>query len=167
MILESLISGGLLGVAGGILTNITDIFKQRQINQHEKDLRELDLQAMDKEYEARREESADNLIVASYEHDTEILSKLASKVKMNPVTSFMFVCLEILRGLVRPALTVYLIVLVHLVRGEVNAVLIQAGVDKISIATAMDIYATVIDTILFLASMSVSWWFGTRNKTKK
>ena len=167
MILETLLSGGLMGAIGSLVTNITEIFKQKQMDKHEMEMRRLDLEAMDKEYEMMRENSADELMESSYEHDSSVLQSIVKKVKPNPIASLLIIIIEAIRALVRPVLTIYLIYEVHVVRSDVDAVLQRAGVDGLDVTQALALYGEVSQMVLFLASMAVAWWFGTRKKLEK
>ena len=170
--LFSLMSGGLLGTVGALLTNVMGYFKDRQADKQELALKRLDLEAMDKEYEYRSREidvaadvalneSADDLTAVSYSQD-----KLAYAVGLTGLTAWErapLIFVDFIRGLIRPALTIYLIVLVHLTRASVEAVLSQKGI-TMSGPEALALYSTVVEMILFLTSTAVTWWFGTRTK---
>ncbi len=72
------------------------------------------------------------------------------------------VMLDVLSGVVRPMLTVYLCFLTTYIWFQVRAVLHS---ETISPADALDIWKLVINTILYLTTTCVLWWFGTRNKS--
>jgi len=167
MILESLISGGILGVIGSGFTNLLDYFKQKQDHKFDLELRELDLVAMEKEFEAQREVSADKLVETSYQHDMSIMSGLHDKVEKSKMSSAIILLIEVVRALIRPILTIYLIVLVHLTHGEAQEIIEKAGIEKIDLMQALAIYDDITKMILFLGSMSVAWWFGSRTKYGK
>jgi hypothetical protein len=172
MILTSLLTGGLTGVLGSLFTNVADIWKRHQDRKHEIDLKKLDLEAMDKEWEYRARqtevegeirlrESADDLREASYANDA---IRYATGVKIKSAwLSALLVMVDVVRGLIRPALTVYLIWLVWNTRAEVRAVIDAAGgVQAMDVTTAVQTYRSIIEMILYLAATCVTWWFGTR-----
>jgi len=162
--LGSLLSGGVTGILGSAITNITDYFEQRRKNQHEIELRNLDIEEMQQEYEARqkiaKQEQEAKVQSQSYEHDSRSYSQ---GIKVQSVwLRAMLVFVDFVRGMVRPALTVFLIWLVWNTRQEVQMVIDQAGMDALSPEQAIGIYSSIVEMIMFLASTAVTWWFGTR-----
>ncbi|MCP3923011.1 MAG: hypothetical protein GY714_10535 [Desulfobacterales bacterium] len=173
--LTSLFSGGLVGVLGSLLTNLFDCFKQKQKDNQSIALRKIDLEMMDKEYSCRihkseieantsMEVSADNTFLQSYKHDTKSYSK---GLILSWFGKALFVLVDVVRGLIRPLLTLYLIFLVSKIQTDVHALIVKAGVDVVVTAEALEIYMNIVKMILFLSSMSISWWFGTRGKKQK
>lgn len=167
--LTSILSGGGTGLIGSVITNFADYFEQKRKNSHEIELRKLDIQEMDKEYEARKEikaqTSSAETTQTSYEHDARSYTS-GMKVK-SPWLKGALVFVDMVRGLVRPALTVFLIMLVWMTFLKVQAVLDSADVDHLSVEKAGAIYASVVDMILYLASTAATWWFGTSPRSKK
>ncbi len=177
MILTSLLTGGLTGVIGSLFSNISDIWKRHQDRKQELELKKLDMQMMDKEWEYRSRqtevegenrvrESADNLREASYAHDS---LRYATGLKIKSAwLSGLLVLVDVVRGLIRPALTVYLIWLVRNTRAEVRAVIDAAGgVQALDVTTAVQVYRSIVEMILYLAATCVTWWFGTRPMQRK
>jgi len=167
-----LITGSAFGLIGSAVTNIFGLMKQKQVNKQEVTLRQIDLEAMDKEYEFRdrgatREAetalslSADKLMVESFGHDAASYSK---GVKPSALGSFLLVIVDFVRGLTRSGLTIYLIWQVYSTRVEVQGVLDSIGASALDAGTALGIYQEVVKMTLFLASAAISWWFGTRAK---
>lgn len=71
------------------------------------------------------------------------------------------VLLDVISGLVRPLLTIYLCALTTYIWLQVRGLL---GAEDLSGAEALTLWRTVIDTILYLTTTCILWWFGTRNK---
>lgn len=170
--ITSLISGGLLGLIGTICTNLFDHFKKKQDINKEISLRELDIKMMDKEYQFREgiaqmhmetamKTSADALMAASYEADKAAYSQ---KGKMGVFSTLLMVMVDFCRGMTRPGLTLYMAWEVHCLRIETSVILSGAGMEVLDTAQALMIYGRIVDMILFLASASFTWWFGTRLK---
>lgn len=171
--LLSIMAGGATGIVGSLLKGVGDFFRRRQEMAHERSMRKLDMEMMDKEWEyrdrasaregeVRLQESADDLQAASYEHDQATYSdRFDIKLTLNRV---LLVLVDVVRGLTRPALTAYMLWLVWDTRCEVHQVLAGAGLDRIDVATAMDLDKRIVCTILYLASLCVTWWFGDRNR---
>jgi len=167
--ISSLLSGGATGIIGSIVTNISDYFEQRRKNQHQLKLRELDIQEMEKEYEWRakitEQKTETKVQEISYDHDSRSYTsgmQLKSGWLKAPL-----VFVDFIRGMVRPALTIFLIVLVWMTFNKVQGVIDSAGMEALNPDKAMSIYAGVIDMILYLASTAVTWWFGTRPRSQQ
>ena len=167
--LGGLISGGVTGLIGSVVSNITDYFEQRRKNEHEKELRKLDIQEMQQEYKARKQITVQktdaDTMQASYEHDSRSYSK-GLDIK-SAWLKVMLVFGDFVRAMVRPVLTAFLIWLVWDTRQEVQMIIDQAGLDALSPEKAIGIYTAVVEMILFLASTAITWWFGTRPRKSK
>jgi hypothetical protein len=167
--LSSLLSGGVTGILGSVVSNVTDFFEQRRKNQHELELRKLDIKEMEKEYEYRKDVTAQKTQAEaqaiSYEHDSRSYTS-GMKIK-SPWLKAPLVLVDLVRGLVRPALTVFLIALVWMTFLKVQQVIDAAGMEAIKPQKALGIYASVVDMILYLASTAVTWWFGTRPRSQQ
>ena len=174
--LGSLISGGLTGILGAVVSNVTDIFKDRQKQAHERENRKLDLEAMDKEYsfemsrtaaenQSKLDAAEIGLIAMSYEHDAASYSK-GMKIKSGFLQGLL-VFVDVIRGLVRPVLTAFLIWCIWDTRLEVKAIIEAAGIATIPIEQAISIYAAVVDAIIYIGTTACLWWFGTRPKKDK
>lgn len=174
--IASLLSGGATGLLGSVVSNVADYFEDRAKRKHQVEMRKLDLEEMDREYsfqksmaekehEAAVEESSYDLQEKSYEHDA---ARYSDGLKIKSIwLKAMLVFVDLVRGLVRPGLTLFLIWLVWDTRKEVESVLSAAGLDKISPEDALVTYGMIVDMILYMASMSMAWWFGTRPKSRK
>ena len=167
--ISSLLTGGATGILGSVMSNVTDFMEQRRKNQHELELRKLDIQEMEKEYEHRKEVTAQQTQAkaqqTSYEHDTRAYSS-GIKVK-SPWLKTPLIFVDLVRGLVRPALTIYLIALVWFVFKRAQGVLEESGLETLQPQEALAIYSTIIDMILYLAATAVTWWFGTRPRQQQ
>lgn len=162
--IAELLSGGLVGLFGSMVTNVTDYMKARQKNSHDLELRKLDILALEKEAAFRLSESADKLMSDSYANESIVSQALATRLAPSKLSSFIFVLLECVRALVRPVLTLYLIYQVYLLQSNINDVLMRANIASLDITVAIDMYSEIVRMILFLSSTSIAWWFGTRVK---
>jgi hypothetical protein len=174
--LGAIFTGGLTGLLGTALQGVASYFQKKQEHAQKVELRRLDMEMMDREWEhrdraaaregeIRLQESADGLQGASYGHDSASYSK-----GLNISSVFLRGCLvlvDVLRGIVRPALTVLLCWLVWDTRAEVKAVLDASGVAAISPKTALALYHEVVTTILYVATTALVWWFGGRSRAIK
>lgn len=175
-LLTTLFSGGVTGLFGAVFTNIFDYLKRKQEHKQNLELKKLDIEMMDKEWqyrdrEADREadvrmvESEDDLRAASYANDAATYSNSFKVTKVWNKT--LLVLVDVIRGIIRPALTVMLIWMVWDIMVDVEAIISKAGVSGITADKAADIYYYVIKRIIFITEMCVTWWFGTRPKKDK
>lgn len=174
--ISGLFSGGLTGVLGALVTNVADYFEKRNERKHRLEMRKLDLEELDKEYSYQKsmaeaeqtfelDKAGYDLQEASYEHDAASYSR-GMKIERWWLKA-MLVFVDFIRGLVRPALTLFLIWLVWETRMEVKAIIDASGLESIAPERAVDIYSQVVHMILYMAGMTVAWWFGTRPRKQK
>ncbi len=71
---------------------------------------------------------------------------------------------DVIRGLVRPIMTVYVMVVVTFIYLELQRLV--GGMSSIPVIEAMSIYSTTINSILYVATTVVLWWFGIRGARK-
>ena len=161
-------TGGVFGAIGVGIQAVVKLFSDRQAAQRDIELRRLDIEelresaklAIEKaESEARgaaevarinaqaEERRADaDLQKASYEHDE--MRYGGGKV-------------DAIRGLMRPFITAYYMLLEAIVAGAVvyAAYKLQLKPTPDQIWTLV---TTIVNSIVFLATMSVTWWLGSR-----
>jgi hypothetical protein len=87
----------------------------------------------------------------------------SARANIGPVAGFMLVLLDFVRGIVRPGLTIYLCAITTLIYVEART--IMAGV-SFATADAMRVHDLIVNTIMYLTTTCVLWWFGTRNSQK-
>lgn len=173
---ESLLGGGITGLIGTLLSNITDLWKAHQDRKHEVEMRKLDIQIMDKEHDyAVKLENVKtegeirtgelDLRERSYEFDAATYAK-DMRIKAWWLKMLM-VFVDFIRGLVRPALTLFLIYLTYKVYQQATMVLELAGEENLSADKAHATYEYIVNMILYLTAVCVTWWFGTRPKKNK
>lgn len=75
------------------------------------------------------------------------------------------VALDVLRGVIRPGLTVYLCAITTLVYLEARGILAAAGA-SLNPTQALAVHDLIVSTILYLTTTTVLWWFGTRNSER-
>ena len=144
-VISSVLTGGATGLIGSLLTKGIGIFEAGQKRkdkalEYEQELKLLDRQAVLKTAETENElaianaETAASLREASYSHDNSVGRPHRWVV-------------DVLR-LVRPVLTAFLLILVGGIYFTTNDFAMKAG---------------VIDSVLFMTSSAVTWWFGDRS----
>lgn len=175
----SILSGGATGLLGVAFQRFFDFLKIKQELQlkkmemdHEVAMRREDAAIMAQEWAARTKVAeveaagreavaAENAFAASFTMEPK---QYSARAKIGPVAGAVLVALDFVRGIVRPGLTIYLCAITTLIYIEARAVI--AGVDVLTNAEAVAIHSTIVNTILYLTTTCVLWWFGTRNKQK-
>lgn len=159
MIFSDIVLGGFTGLIGGAIQKIAD-YKTAKLKaeiakadrEHDLAIRKLDNEAMAQEW-AQRTKVADieadaQVQVASYNEP----GRYSKSVKPTTGQGWVLVCLDALRGSIRPILTVYMCIISTAM--FYKALKSGASIDP----------KPIVDTILFLTTTSVSWWFGSRGK---
>lgn len=172
--IASVLSGGLTGVIGSVTQKVFE-YKSKQLDvelQKEKYANEILLKKADAEIMAQ--EWAARTKIAEKEADAKVdaedakafaaaLTSEPQKYHEGSLTvgqNWMMVMLDFLRGIIRPGLTIYLC-------GITTAIYIQAknimGTD-LQVGQAYELVDHIVNTILYLCTSCVLFWFGTRNK---
>lgn len=155
--ITSIMFSGLVGLFGGIAEKITT-FKTKKLElemeqkkfEHEVQLRKVDAEIMEKEWQARTQVAT---IEANKAIEVEDSKGFAKSYDLEPKT-YGIKWLDAFRGSIRPILTLYLVIIT-------SVMYYRSDGGKID-PTA------VVDTILSLTVMSCGWWFGSRGvKTRK
>ena len=173
-LLGSILSGGATGLIGIVLQRVAD-YKNKQLDMQMRAAdRAHELAVMSAEWqgrlnvakeqgEAARDVADSGTLAASYQGAFDRFATW--DMKREPWYFKMWLLgLDIVRGLVRPGLTVYLCVLTTLVYVEARALLSAEDLDA---GQAMLLSTRIVETILYLTTTCVLWWFGTRNKGKQ
>lgn len=178
-LLTSVLSGGLTGILGAGLQRFADFMNKKQDIaimkmkfENELAMRRIDGEMMDKEWAARTkvaevegaaatEVAKDAAFGKSFAMEPKMYS---ADVKPGAIGGGMLIFLDFIRGIVRPGLTIYLCVLTTMIYFQARAVL----ADKpLSPQEALTLTATIVDTILYLFTSVVMWFFGVRNTAKQ
>lgn len=184
-LLGSALSGGATGLVGialqsifGFATQWLKLKEQKQQNEHELALKKADMDIMDREWRGRvqvaetegktaTEVAATNAFAKTLMQEPEKYSfetKVEPKGWFSAFTYwngwFLLILVDFIRGSVRPALTVYLAYITTSVWMEVRHL---GNLEDLSADQTLQLMMVVIETILYLTTTCVTWWFGTRN----
>lgn len=162
--------GGLIGLAGAWLKAREERAKMELEQQHQKDMRQLDLQEMqaeadlklrqtetefagkqaiaETEAEAAMDVAASQALTASYKHD-----KATYGIRF----------VDAIRGLMRPVITIYLLGILSLIAWQLYGIEAIASIDA---QTAWKLFSDVVRDATFLAVTAVTWWFGSRPNSR-
>ena len=164
-ILTSLLAGGLTGLLGTVLTGGLKIFHKRQAHRQEIELRKIDLSMINAEAaaaervavieaESEKAQAEYDALQASYK---EAATRFTEGYRMSSAQVWVLLGIDVVRGLMRPALTLFLV--------------ISTTTIYFSLTGAMDLPAVemqerIIATLLYLTTTCVTWWFGGRTVEK-
>jgi len=156
----SVLTGGATGLLGTVVSGAIDFFQSRAEHKREMDLRRLDIElaqteagAAEKvaaiEAEGARDAAALEAMEASYREASSRMSR--------PGDGFLMKLVDFVRGMTRPVLTWGLVALV----GTIYFTLGAGGLEPESIKPR------IVETVLYLATAAVLWWFGQRQIEKR
>ncbi|MFB1001959.1 MAG: hypothetical protein QMC22_05410 [Pseudomonadales bacterium] len=167
-ILTSTGAGGIIGVVGSWLTKReerknTQLQFERDVKMAEirKDEAKIEadheLALADKQIERAQVEGSVAIDQAEIEAFTEGLKEQSKTYGIKAVDG--------IRGLMRPLITVYLLVIATLLTLKINQLV--GGLDSLEMSELKGIYDNVINQMLFLTATAVTWWFGSRPSSQR
>jgi len=193
--LEAII-GSITGVVGGIATAVANYKLQKLKNEHDKAMAEFDIRRMEKEMEIIKTEADANIKITKAEIEGAIeLEEVKGYTKTHEqpplfqesymkrlseaegwtkylawpaltLVSLLFGAVDFLKALMRPALTVYHVVVTTWVTVIAwNIVKVSTG-QPVPPEKAFQILNQAIDTVLYLTVTCVTWWFFDRRTAK-
>ena len=177
-ILESVLSvfsGGLTGLVGTALQSYytykskqLDIDLEKNKAANEIELRKIDIQMQAAEWASRTQiaqitadgetDKADAAILAaSYLTEPQQYSE---KSLLSHSQEWVMVFLDAFKAIIRPSLTVYLCILTSLIYAQTRGLITTNQSDSFALLQKL------VDTILYLTTTCILWYFGSRNKVK-
>jgi hypothetical protein len=161
-LLMGVLSGGVTGLLGTVISGGMKFFENKQKHSHELAIMDMEMKQMDKEASIAKDiaelnmEGADRTaawaaLEASYKEST---------TRMSTGDSAWLIVVDVVRGLMRPAITLGTLSLMAVIYFTI-AQDMAPGPDGIPVQV------TIVQTVLYIATTSVLWWFGTRNMSKK
>ena len=173
-ILVSLITGGATGILGTALSTGFKLFEKKQSQSHELELRKFELKQMEKEaviaerITAMEMESATQQaeyagLQASYK---DAATRWTQGTELTPWQTWCMVFVDVVRGLMRPLITVVLVGYVGWIyRSTLSGPTLPAA-STVYAPEIADPTSPVVSTVLYLATACVLWWFGSRQTDK-
>ncbi len=171
----SIASGGITGLVGTAVQGYYT-YKSKQLDidlektkaQNEIELRKIDIQMQTAEWASRTQiaeittqgevDKADaQALVASYNEPVQY----SEKTLLTHAQEWVMVGLDAFKAVIRPSLTVYLCVLTSLIYVQTRGLITSNQVDSFAVLQKL------IDTILYLTTTCILWYFGSRNKVKQ
>jgi hypothetical protein len=117
---------------------------------------EHELRIADKEYD--KSELEGDIEETNRSYDT-----LQESLKSLKPTGIKWV--DALRGMMRPAITVYLMVVATILTLRIGALV--GGLESLNPKALFALYQDVIQQIVFLTATAVTWWFGSRPSSRR
>ena len=150
--LLSILTGGATGLLGTVVSGVAGFFKAKQRHEQELELRKVDLEMM--ELEMRY---AADAAVKQAESDRTLAELASLEASYREASSrlstaddgFMMAMLDFVRGMTRPALTATLV-----------------GLTAWIYFDSMSLREQIVNTVLYLTTAAVLWWFGSRATDK-
>lgn len=170
-LLGSATGGGLLGIAGNFLKGRAEIKGKKLDYEHERGMRSLDMAELKMEATLKNQqislENTGKLALANVEADrakdvaaAELQQASYSADKAQYGGGFV----DKWRGSMRPGMTMYLLVLMTYIACQINGIV--GGVDQLGTEQIWGLYENLINSIVFLTTTAVTWWFGSRPTNK-
>ncbi len=157
-ILGTVLGGGAAGLLGTAISAVTTFLNRRQNHRMEMERLKLDRELMlleaDKAATLARMQGEAGGLVASYEEASRRFSAPGEGILMQLV--------DFVRGLTRPGLTLLLIAaeiwLAWLIWDAFGNLVLEAK--------GPDLLGKIVDSVIYLGTMCVTWWFGGRQLDK-
>ncbi len=169
----SVVSGGATGLIGTAVQSIYQ-YKTRQLDidlEKTKAANELEKQKLDIQMQAQEWASRTHIaeITTQGEVDKADAASLAASYNTEPQQyseksllthgqEWIMVLLDALRGIIRPGLTIYLCVVVSLIYFQTRGLIPSNQGDSFALLEKL------VNTILYVTTSVILWWFGSRNK---
>ena len=160
-LLMGVLSGGVTGLIGTVISGGMKFFENKQKHGHELAIMDMEIKQMHVEAEIARDvaeldmESKDrtaawSALEASYKESTS---------RMSTGDSQWLVMVDVVRGLMRPVITLGLLLGIGVIYFTVGA--------NATLPDGTPMTVNIIQTVLFVGTTAVLWWFGTRHLSKK
>lgn len=160
-LLMGVLSGGVTGLIGTVISGGMKFFENKQKHSYELAIMEVEIKQMRVEAEIARDiaeldmESKDrtaawSALEASYKESTS---------RMSTGDSQWLVMVDVVRGLMRPVITLGLLL-------GIGVIYFTVGADT-TLPDGTPMTVNIIQTVLFVGTTAVLWWFGTRHLSKK
>ena len=192
MIGLDILLGGVTGLVGNIITGVMKYKNQKLQFQHEARMVALETAAMREEAKmkiaitkaeiegaveladahayaqtlkaADKQLFSDQWIERLFNVQGKFGSFFAIPVATLLATGFAFV--DWLRGIMRPALTIYLTVMSSVITYMAWTIMQQHGIEHLTAEAALGIYNQTTSIVIYLTVSCVTWWFGDRTMSK-
>lgn len=155
-IILGLLTGGATGLIGTALSGVMKYFTNKQEQSHELKVMDMELKHMDKEAEVAlkiEEKKQEGKEAQAAWAGLEASYREAGQ-RWSTGDSGWIVFVDVVRGLMRPLLTLCLVILM-------GTIFFTHATDNPSMQEQ------IVATVLYLATSAVLWWFGSRMSDSK
>ena len=163
--------GGVTGLVGAGITSFTEYKTKMASFAHEQKMTDLNIQMAQLDAESKFKMAESEAETAKEVAATTAFSKSHTADIARYATgdraanSIGFIVVDVIRGLVRPTLTIYVMIIVSMIYWQLMELV--GGLTAIPTHDALAMVKGVIDGLMYLATTIVLWWFGTRTKGQK
>lgn len=164
-LLSSAAGGGALGVIGNFLKGKAEIKIKQLDHEHEKEMKNIDIRAAEADAKIKMQlsalESSGRIEEAKVNAEHTILK---SSHDMD-TARYGGGIIDFARGIMRPLITLYLLLIMSYIGYELNKLV--GGLKSMDDKELFSMYDSLINSIVFLTTTAVTWWFGSRPTNKK
>jgi len=186
-----IILGGVTGLLGNVISGVMNYKTMKLKNDHEAKMIELETTAMKEEAKmqiaitkAEIEGAVELADAHAYSTSQEKGNQPAFSEKwidklftvegwaryvaipMGVLLALAFAFVDFLRGVMRPALTIYLTVMTTVITWMAWEIMQKNGMSTMTVEEAIGIYNQVVSIVVYLTVSCVTWWFGDRRMSK-
>ena len=170
-IVGSSFGGGLLGVFGTFMKAKAEYKNKKLDYAHDQAMHRNSMEEMRLENELRVEEielqNEGKLSLANVERARaqDIADgNLREASYDNDRATYGNVFIDGIRGMMRPVITTYLLILMTYIAYQINTIV--GGIEALPMTEVWALYHELIIAIVFLTTTAITWWFGTRPTQK-
>ena len=156
--------GGILGIVGNIIKGRGELKARKMEFAQELSIRKLDMDEFRLEAELKNQqislENDGHLALANVEADRarDVMDGELRKASYDADSAnYGGGFVDVIRGLMRPFITVYMMALMSYIGYQVYSV--TGSVEPVK---ALELYETIINSVVFLTTTCVTWYFGAR-----
>ena len=156
--------GGVLGIVGNVIKGRGELKAKKMAMAQELSLRQLDIDEFKLEAELKNQqitlENDGHLALANVEADRarDVIDGELRKASYDvDKATYGGSFVDTIRGMMRPAITIYMLALMSYIGYQVYSV--TGGIEPVK---AWELYETIINSVVFLTTTCVTWYFGAR-----
>ena len=183
-ILLTLLSGGLTGILGNLVTQFIGYFQKRQEQKHQIALMNAQTDNLIRQTEAKVKGAIDLEEMKAFSESIKAASKQPNLLPPSAldkllqhwwgiipgiIISILFGVVDILKGFMRPGITLYLATMSGYITiaayGIVREAALTSGLPLDPIE-ALGLLEIIVHTVLYMTSTIFGWWFGDRRSAK-
>lgn len=175
-------AGGVTGLLGVIASKIGDYFTVKQKNAFDLAMRDKDMAIAqieaDREVTIAKDTNAANMEIAEAKvqeasYDADKAQYLTHDMVEHAPSSAQWIVtialglVDFVRGMTRPGLTLYLCILTTIMYLQMRAIVTMSGQQAFTPADAVKVIVLIVDAVIYLTTVCVTWWFGSRSNIKQ